>query len=270
MLHHLHGLAFSAGGTGLMAAGHGGLWVYRDRQWSRREGPLHDFMGFSATGNAMYSSGHPAPGAPLRDPLGLIKSTDGGKSWRSVGSLGDAEFHVMAAGHATNALYVLNVTSNARMRREGLYFSRDDGRSWKRCAAAGVPAPIIRLAAHPTASSTLAAATPEGLYLSHDFGATFRLLGPHAPIFAVSMDFDGRHVYFARASPDRLKRAALDGTEMIVLALPERVETDFVAYVAQSPTRPEDLAIGTRRRNIFLSDDGGATWRQIARWGSAL
>jgi photosystem II stability/assembly factor-like uncharacterized protein len=253
-----------------MAAGHGGLWVYRDRQWSQREGPLHDFMGFSATGSALYSSGHPAPGVLLPDPLGLVKSTDGGKSWRSVGALGEAEFHVMTAGYLTNTLYVLNVAPNARMRRGGLYFSRDDGRSWKRCAAAGLPASIVRLAAHPAASSTLAAATPEGLFLSHDFGATFRRLGPNTPIFAVSMDFDGRHLYFASASPDRLKRAALDGTAIDVLPLPQREETDFVAYVAQSPDRPQDLAIGTRRRNVFLSGDGGATWQQIAHWGSAL
>lgn len=270
MLHHLHGLAFIADGTGLMAAGHGGLWVYREGQWTQASGPVHDFMGFAATKNALYSSGHPARGSLLSDPLGLVKSTDGGKSWRPLGLSGEAEFHVMTVGHLSHTLYALNVAPNSRMRRQGLYFSRNEGNSWKQCAAAGLPAQIIRLAAHPTAGSTLAAATLDGVYLSRDFGATFKRVGPDGPITAVSIDFDGKHVYFARASPDRLKRAAFDGTKMTVLALPEREETDFVAFIAQNPVQSQDLAIGTRRRNVFISGDGGKTWQQIARWGGAL
>ena len=270
MLHHLHGLAFVADGTGLMAAGHGGLWVYNEGQWSSVPGPAHDFMGFSVTRNALYSSGHPAPGSPLHGPLGLIESRDQGKSWRPLGFSGIAEFHVMTAGYLTNALYLLNVAPNARLPRTGVYFSVDKGKSWKWCAAAGVPSQIVRLAAHPTASSTFAAATLGGVYLTRDFGGTFERLGPDVPVSSVSIDFDGKHLYFARGSPDRLKRAGLDGTKITVLALPKREETDFVAYIAQNPARMQELAIGTRRRNIFLSNDGGVTWQQIARWGSAL
>lgn len=270
MLHHLHGLAFIADGSGLMAAGHVGLWVYRDGRWAQAAGPAHDFMGFSVTRTAIYSSGHPAPNTLLRDPLGLVKSSDGGKSWRERGFSGEAEFHVMTAGYESNAIYVLNAAPNSRLRRAGLYFTRDEGKSWKPCAAAGLPSPIIRLAAHPSSASTLAAATLEGVYISSDFGATFKRIGPETPILAVRIDFDGDHLYFARANPDRLKRAALDGSRMRVIALPEREETDFVAYIAQNPVQSQELAIGTRRRNIFVSPDGGKTWQQIARWGAAL
>lgn len=270
MLHHLHGLAFIADNQGLVAAGHVGLWIYRDARWARAAGPAHDFMGFSVTRHAMYSSGHPAPNTSLRDPLGLVKSADGGKSWSEQGLSGEAEFHVMTAGYDSNAIYVLNVAPNSRLRQPGLYVTRNEGKSWKPCAAAGLPSSILRLAAHPSSASTLAAATLEGVYISYDFGATFSRIGPEGPISAVRIDFDGSHLYFARGSPDRLKRAALGGGRMSVIALPEREETDFVAYIAQNPVQLQELAIGTRRRNIFVSPDGGKTWRQIARWGAAL
>ena len=93
----------------------------------------------------------------------------------------------------------------------------------------------------------------EGVYISHAFGASFKRIGPEPPTSAVRIDFDGDHLYFARGYPDRLRRVALDGSRMSVIALPEREETDFVAYIAQNPVQSQELAIGTRRRNIFVS-----------------
>jgi hypothetical protein len=70
----------------LVVPAHVGPAVFRGGRWSTAPGAPHDFMGFSGAKNAIYSSGHPAPGTPLRNPLGLMKSTDGGKSWQQLGS----------------------------------------------------------------------------------------------------------------------------------------------------------------------------------------
>src|SRR5207302_9403075 len=58
---HVHGLAYSADGKRLMIPSHHGLAVYENGKWSKAPGPQHDYMGFSATANYIYSSGHPAP-----------------------------------------------------------------------------------------------------------------------------------------------------------------------------------------------------------------
>ena len=79
---HVHGLAYSVDGERLMIPSHHGLAVYENGKWSKAPGPQHDYMGFSATANYIYSSGHPAPGAGLVNPFGLLRSRDGAKTSR--------------------------------------------------------------------------------------------------------------------------------------------------------------------------------------------
>ena len=130
LLHHVHGLAFSADGSSLYIPSHFGLAIWRDGRWSKGPGPAHDYMGFSATRRHLYSSGHPAHGAGLVNPFGLLKSGDGGKTWRKLGLEGEADFHVMAAGYDNPAVYVYNTEPNSRMRRAGIHVTFDDGRNW--------------------------------------------------------------------------------------------------------------------------------------------
>jgi hypothetical protein len=73
-------------------------------------------------------------------------------------------------------------------------------------------------------------------------------------------------LYFAAADNSALHRIALDGNADTSIALP-KLERDFVLYIAQNPERSGELAIATRRRDVFLSADGGKSWKQIAREG---
>src|SRR3954463_11964739 len=70
-LMHVHGLAWSADGKQLIVPSHHGLAVYSGGHWSRAAGPTHDYMGFAATHDSLYSSGHPAPGSGLVNPFGV-------------------------------------------------------------------------------------------------------------------------------------------------------------------------------------------------------
>src|SRR6266850_7802807 len=107
-LMHVHGLAYSADGKRLMIPSHHGLAIYESGKWSKAPGPEHDYMGFSATANHVYSSGHPAPGSGLVNPFGLLRSRDGGKTWDKLGLEGESDFHLMATSWNTNAVYVWN------------------------------------------------------------------------------------------------------------------------------------------------------------------
>ncbi len=104
-LMHVHGLAYSADGKQLLIPSHHGIAAYADGQWAKMPGPEHDYMGFSATHNALYSSGHPAVGSKLVNPFGLIKSTDAGKTWQQLGLEGESDFHTLATSYETNAVY---------------------------------------------------------------------------------------------------------------------------------------------------------------------
>jgi hypothetical protein len=269
VLHHVHGLAFSPDGKSLLIPAHIGLAVYRDGRWAKMPGPEHDFMGFSASRDAIYTSGHPAPNSPLRNPLGLMKSTDAGKTWQQLGLSGESDFHVMAAGYRSGVVYVLNSQPNSRMPQPGLYFTKDDGKTWKRGAVAGLSERITSIAVHPLQAETLAIGTMDGVYLSRDFGATFKRIGSQRAASAVLFDLDGKHLYFAAADGSALSRVSLDGKGDTTVPVP-KFERDFVLYIAQSPAKPDELAIATRQRHVFLSSDGGKTWKQIAREGAAV
>ena len=126
-LHHVHGLAYSGDGKRLMIPSHHGLAIYQNGKWSKAPGPEHDYMGFVATAKNLYSSGHPAPRSGFKEPFGLIRSRDGGKTWDKLGLEGETDFHLMAAGWNTNAIYVWNPEPSSRMKTAGLHFTFNDG-----------------------------------------------------------------------------------------------------------------------------------------------
>lgn len=269
ILHHVHGLAFTPDGGALVVPAHIGLAVYRDGRWSSAPGPAHDFMGFSVAKNAIYTSGHPAPGSPLRNPLGLIKSTDGGKTWRQLSLYGEADFHDIAVGYQTNVVYVISGWANSQMPQPGIYYTRDEGKTWKSSELGGISSPINSIAAHPGDAATVALGTMSGPYLSRDFGQRFRRVGPGKAVTAVFFELDGKHLLFASEDASALVRVALDGGSNQNLKLPA-LASDFVAYIARSPADRKELAIATRKRHVFISKDAGKTWKQIAKNGEGL
>lgn len=130
-LTHVHGLAWSADGKRLLIPSHHGLAVYENGKWSKAPGPQHDFMGFAATARHLYSSGHPAHGSGFTNPFGLVRSKDGGQTWEKLALEGETDFHLLATGWNTNAIYVWNPEPSSRMRRTGLHCTFDEGRAWK-------------------------------------------------------------------------------------------------------------------------------------------
>ncbi len=267
-LMHVHGLAYGADGKQLMVPSHHGLAVYSQGKWSKAPGPMHDYMGFAATRNRLYSSGHPAPGAPLPDPFGLIRSADGGQTWERLSLVGESDFHLLAAGWNTNAVYVWNAEKNSRMPGPGLYYTVNEGFTWQRAAAKGLAGKVRALAAHPGDAKTVAAATPDGVYLSRNSGENFEPLARAGQGLTVFFDLDGKHLWYATHDGNpRLARMALQGGVNTVIALPPLRE-DAVAYVAQNPANTKEYAVATFERSIYVSKDAGKTWGQIANRGN--
>ena len=173
---HVHGLTYSADGTRLMIPSHHGLAVYENGRWSKAPGPEHDYMGFAATAQGVYSSGHPAPGSGLINPFGLIRSRNGGKTWDKLGLEGESDFHLLATGWNTNAVYVWNSSANSRMREPGLHYTVNDGLAWKSARGEGLDGQSQALAVHPDDAAIVAVATSSGVYLSRDHGERFATL----------------------------------------------------------------------------------------------
>jgi len=82
-----------------------------------------DIMGFTSLGQALFASGHPAQGSKAPNPLGLIKSVDGGLSWRAISLVGKVDFHFLEG--ARTDLYGADSQSG------DLIYSADSGKTWR-------------------------------------------------------------------------------------------------------------------------------------------
>jgi hypothetical protein len=257
---HLHGLGFSADGRQLIVPAHTGLRIYEDGAWRTPNVPAHDYMGFTLVDDGFYSSGHPAPGSSLVNPLGLVKSTDGGTTLQPFGFAGESDFHLIGVGYRSHAIYLVNPAPNGVM-QPGPYASLDRGASWKPFAAAGVRAAPYAIAVHPDKPGTLALPTDAGLLQSTDYGASFAPVGPAAPTTAAAYSLDGTRLLFQAAG-----LAALDLNSDVVSPVnaPQLAATDRFTSIATSPAVATTLAVATLERDIFLSLDNGTTWQQIA------
>jgi len=266
---HVHGLSYSADGARLVIPMHHGLAVFENGRWSKAAGPAHDYMGFSATRDSLYSSGHPAPGSGLTNPFGLIKSSDGGKSWKKLGLEGESDFHMLATSYGTNAVYVFNHRANSRMKQPGIFHTTNDGFIWTRAAASGLSGDLRSMAVHPDDARIVAAGTENGLYLSRNAAENFERLVDGPQVLAGTFDLDGQHLWFSTyAGKASLMRVALKpGSKPEALSIPALIE-DAVAYIAQNPVRRSEIAIATFKRSVFLSKDAGSTWAAIAQKGA--
>jgi photosystem II stability/assembly factor-like uncharacterized protein len=267
---HVHGLAYSGDGKRLMVPSHHGLAVYEAGKWSKAPGPAHDYMGFAATRDRLYSSGHPAPGSGLVNPFGLIRSKDGGKSWEKLGLEGETDFHLLATSWNTNAVYAWNPAPSSRLPANGLHYTLDDGRNWKRAAATGLTGEPGALAVHPDDPRIVAVATRSGIHLSSDAGERFTQIRTGAEGLAVLFDFDGTTLWYSVVEGQpRIERVAVRGGAATEIRLP-RLERDAVAHIAQNPAARQTYAIATFRRSVYLSRDAGKSWQAIAREGAGL
>ncbi|WP_436003722.1 F510_1955 family glycosylhydrolase [Knoellia sp. LjRoot47] len=162
---HVHGVGRDPGDGALLLATHEGLFRYA-ADGPVRVGPSIDLMGFSIAGPGhYYASGHPNMVPELPQPMGLIESTDGGKTWTVLSRGGQSDFHTLTQAGDTVLAF------DGKLRRT------TDGRQW---STAPLPAHPRTLAANPDGSKVLA--TTEGALLgSTDKGATWQPI-PDAPL----------------------------------------------------------------------------------------
>ena len=182
---HVHGLGINPKDGALFVATHTGLFraPEGDPTAKRVADRYQDTMGFTITGpNSFLGSGHPDAREKLPPFLGLIRSTDGGKSWQEVSLMGESDFHVLEASGS----HVYGFGTNYDTREAEFLVSEDDGESWDERSP---PAGLVSLAISPNDPEQVVAAVEggpanDGLYSSDNAGDGWRPLADKVGLLA--------------------------------------------------------------------------------------
>lgn len=171
MAEHVHNLAYD--GERLLIGTHRGLWAQASGQVPDQVSrDSFDVMGFSRADDRWLASGHPGPGMNAAADLGLLQSTDQGRTWDEESLGGEVDFHRLV----TSGAVVVGVNAHdGRLLR-----SDDDGQTWTGLGTSGLYDIVIS----PTEPSLLVGTTPDGPVRSTDGGATFAPV-PEAPLLAL-------------------------------------------------------------------------------------
>lgn len=194
-LEHVHGLGLDPANGDLYAGSHYGLIrLPEGGEPTRVADRVQDFMGFTVIGPGHFlASGHPGEdqGGPAN--VGLIESTDGGRSWQTLSLAGEADFHALDAKHGM--VYGYNAGQ--------LMVSRDK-QTWETRA----DITLADLTVSPQDPQTLLATTQNGLARSNDGGRTFEVIGDAPLLQLVDWSANGQ---ITGVAPDGAVHVSNDG-----------------------------------------------------------
>ncbi|WP_035782811.1 F510_1955 family glycosylhydrolase [Arthrobacter sp. H14] len=229
---HIHAMAVNPDTEQVLLATHDGLYDL-SADPVKVISPAIDLMGFTTTGQPghFYASGHPGAGVELPNPVGLIESNDGGKSWQALSRQGQSDFHSLTYSDAGIVGFDGSLRTSEEGQRwttpdtsiqpadlsgaaeeqtvlattqGGLQRSADGGTNWS-----PVPeAPLMYLTDFASAEQA-AGVTPDGqVYTSDDAGLTWQSGGsidvePHA-MAAVTGDEGQLQIWIATAQDIRV------------------------------------------------------------------
>ncbi|MFC7329062.1 F510_1955 family glycosylhydrolase [Marinactinospora rubrisoli] len=242
---HVHGVGADPDTGEVFVATHNGLYRIpapgaadgAEPASPEKIGPTIDLMGFSIAGPGRFiASGHPGPGTDMPDPVGLIESLDGGRSWRSLSLEGESDFHALASGAERT------VGFDGRLR------ATEDGRTWEDLAGGVEPFAL----AVSDDGATLLATTAQGLRRSSDGGTAFTPV-PDAPALALVAWVAGTGTVYGVAVDGGVHRSTDAGADWTRTGA---VEGEPQALYADGG---QILVVADHR--VTRSTDAGATFR---------
>ena len=244
---HIHGLGVDPDDGTLFIATHHGLFAAEEGEVAveRVSESTQDFMGFSiASEDRFIGSGHPPPEQQDLPPnLGMIESTDGGRTWENVSLLGEADFHVLRA--QGDRIYGFDGTQGRLM------VSRDGGQSWQQRTP---PAGVYDLAIDPEDPDRVIASTEQGVFVSTDAANRWR---PGNNELAGLLAWPAPDRLYLVSGQGEVLRSRDGGREFEPVG---QVNGQPVAFMADNG----ELYVALSDGSVQRSDDGGASWTQRA------
>ena len=239
---HIHAVARDPKTGDLLLATHEGLFRHANGELLQN-GPVIDLMGFTvAPDGTYYASGHPGAGVDLPQPVGLITSTDSGRTWRVSSRGGESDFHALTSSPTSVVGF------------DGTLRSTTDGETWTTRTIAAAPR---TLAASPQTGALLAT-TETGLLHSTDDGRSWKGLTPPATALLAAWA-DEQTIVIATTNG---QIATSDDTGATWTLQPKRIGAPQALF-AQRGTDGQIETILVADGAVLRTADGGATVEKL-------
>ena len=246
------GIAFSESGKGdfKIASPFGIFAVAPDgllREVSNDPGALFEYVADPQNPNVIYSSGY----RTKEEKLGVVKSEDGGKTWRKISNGGaEPEAFVAMTISASNPKVLYGVADK-------LMVSRDAGATWEQVG--DLPSEVLDLAVAADDPAKLYIATRDGLKVSTDSGKTWSAAHPAQQIATlVRATKDGAVYAFLHTQGLFVKPKGGDWQK-----LSDGFAPRVLFELAVDPTDPQRMMAAADTGAAVISTDGGKTWRSF-------
>lgn len=242
-LEHIHGLGVSPGDGTLFIATHFGLFSAKSGSAAieRVGDSRQDIMGFSIPDAGRFiGSGHPEPAdTDLPPNLGLIESTDGGRTWEQVSLTGEADFHVLESDG--ERVYGFDGTQTRLM------VSDAGGQEWEQRP---VPAPVFDLAIDPGDVDHVVIATEVGIFESRNAGENWQ---PLSRELAGLLAWPSEEALYVADGTGAVHRSENGGRSFQPVG---SIGGQPVAFIAHK----DDLLAALGDGSVRASADGGQSW----------
>ena len=186
---------------------------------------------------------------------GLLKSTNGGQSWRRLGfmTVGD----VVLDPQDPDTLYLAGVGAFGTGARSdsGVFKSADAGRTWKAIGLQGNN--VDALTIDPQHPATLYAATATGLFKTTNGGESWQATGREGGILRLTVDPQHPETLYAGTDTGVLK--STNGGHIWHTLDAGREGRDGINALGVDPQNPAAVYVGTGA-GVLRSTDAGDSW----------
>lgn len=263
----IRGIGYPGNDDALYVATNDGIKFYKNSKWLETTANKHNFMSLQAINTGFLASGHPQKDTGIKDPMGIVESSDQGKSLHKLGFYGEGNFHFLSASFFGNGMYII-MEQPLHQLDPGVYFSKNNGESWIKSKLAGFTADSMgMMAVHPKNGNIMAMSTKAGIYYSEDYSNTMKAIT--GPIMVTAVTFKGDNILYSSVEDQKilLKEINPKTGEINDVVIPFLDYDNPVTYITADPKNENKLAFTTYKDDLYESTDGGKTWKNIAEDG---
>ena len=190
---------------------------------------------------------------------GLLRTTDGGATWRQAPALRNRQVFAIAMKRADSRLVAAGTD-------DGVFASQNGGDSWTRISPADNAqlGPVVAVSFDPNDGATLYAGTPHLPWKSTDFGVSWHSIHDgmidDSDVFSIQADRNRPQRVFASACSG-IYRSLNGGSSWTRLM--DAKDASYRTYVIAQDPQYENVWLGGTNHGMVRSANGGATWEKI-------